>query len=160
MKILVPTDFSPCAGYTLEYIIRLMDKVDCSFSLLHTYEIPRFTAEEIVTINDQLKQSADEKLMAIQKRAEFISNNKNHTFYHQVLHGDFLRVVNRILREEDIDLLAISGNNQYGNRNRGHKIESKAYASRISEMTNCPILIVPTIIDDSYNIHLQANKAV
>ncbi len=160
MKILIPTDFSPCADYTLEYVIRLMNKVNCTFSLLHTYEIPRFTTGEIVSINDQLKLAADEKLIALKKQAELISNNSYHTFHHLSLHGDFLRVVNRILREEDIDLLAISGSDQNRTNSLEHKMESKAYAKHISEVTNCPVLIVPIAKDDSYQIPLQPNKAV
>ena len=42
----------------------------------------------------------------------------------------------------------------------GNKVKSKAYARHISEMTKCPILIVPGIITDPYDLQLQTNKAV
>lgn len=40
-RILVPTDFSPCADHALEYALELRDKLGASITLLHVWEMPQ-----------------------------------------------------------------------------------------------------------------------
>lgn len=145
MKILVPTDFSGNAWQTLKYVIELMYNKDCAFTLIHTYEIPNSSSGEIISINDHLRAEANYKLKELKLRAENESSNNNHSFSYTALHGDFLRVINRFLQEEDVDLLAISMSNKCYPDSLPHK----GYAKKIIENSKCPVIVVPDCLQNS-----------
>ncbi len=40
-RILVPTDFSPCADHALEYALLLREKLGAKLTLMHVWEVPQ-----------------------------------------------------------------------------------------------------------------------
>lgn len=145
MKILVPTDFSGNAWHALNYAIQLMSDKECTFTLIHTYEIPNSSSGEIISINDHLRAEANHKLRELKSMAERASNRNIHNFSYVALHGDFLRVINRFLNEEEVDLLAISMSNKCYPDSLPHK----GYAKRIIENSKCPVIVVPDCYENS-----------
>lgn len=145
MKILIPTDFSGNAWQTLKYVIELMSGKDCSFTLIHTYEIPNSSSGEIISVNDQLREEAHRKLKELKSKAERSTDKNNHSFSYLAMHGDFLRVINRYLQEEEIDMIAIS----MSNRCYPDSIPHKGLAKKIIENTKCPVIVVPDCFEKS-----------
>ncbi len=155
MRILVPTDFSTNSWKTMQYIVDLMHHKKCNFKLLHTYELPSSSSGEIIDLHDNLKAEAEAKLLSLKKEIADFTNSKLHTINCQALHGDFLRVINRVAEEEKFDLIAISLTNKI----YPDKVQHKGYAKRIIDNCKTPVIVVPDCYQaDGIKLHNLAKN--
>ncbi len=149
MKILVPTDFSNNAWDVLLYSTNLLANITCNFILIHTYQIPNTSDGEIIDINDKIRSESCNKLIHIINKIQTKNQNEKHSFTHLAIIGDFPRTIYRLMREEEIDMIAISLTNQCDPED---SIVHNGYAKDVLETTICPVLVVPDCYKEETNV--------
>lgn len=79
-RVLVPTDFSPCADQALEYALMLAERFSAIVTVLHVWEVPQgigiesmpFVAMQgtVVTLMDFVRTEAEKSLAELVARLE------------------------------------------------------------------------------------------
>lgn len=137
-KILVPTDFSKCAGNALDYAIFLAKKMDAEIVLLSAYHIPSSGAATIVVnIQEDLRKETQEELDALIEK-----KTKKHPWLKISSVVDFnipsnsiVRLINKI----DFDLIVLGTTGASGIKDMFLGSTTTAIISKVK----IPILAVP-----------------
>lgn len=113
-RILFPTDFSEAASAAFMYALRFADSFDAELIVMHVYDLPivetpplpESTKEifDIVELNQF--ESFREQLPEMHEVAE--NNNLGHVKMRNILlYGDLIYNINKVCKEEDIDLIVM-----------------------------------------------------
>lgn len=148
-SILVPTDFSDNAYAALLYVSRLYAKETVKVILLHSFEdevsqlsvkldLSR-SSKSIATKQEQLENKGNELIAQIQKDVR----TESHLYEMVVTSEPLTKIVNAMIAENDVDLVAIGSKGRSG-------IEDVIVGSNTIRLTEsiegCPLFIVPNEI--------------
>jgi len=143
--ILLPTDFSENAFSAALYAIKLFEKEQCTFHLLHS---SRMKVSLMSSMSNKLirvlADKARKDLTDLKARIEKHSTNSNHAFEVILSTNDLNSSIEAVIEKVKIDLLIM-----------GTKGETKAtellFGSNtvnvIKQVTQCPILVIPDAYD-------------
>lgn len=132
-SILIPTDFSAQSRHTLKVVLDLMHKtqIPCHVLLLNTYLVKQTESQNLIQLNDELKNKSKaglEKEREEAMRDLYNSNIKIETASHL---GSLKNVIMQLHETHKFDLVAIG-------KDGGKQVDT------IAAMLNrqqCPILI-------------------
>ncbi|REG89886.1 universal stress protein [Winogradskyella sediminis] len=151
--ILLPTDFSENAFSAALYAIKLYEKEQCTFHLLHS---SRMKVSLMSSMSNKLirvlADKARKDLADLKAKIEKHSTNSNHSFEVILSTNDLNSSIEAIIDKVKIDLLIM-----------GTKGETKAtellFGSNtvnvIKQVTQCPILVIP----NAYNFEIPEQIA-
>ena len=143
--ILLPTDFSENAFSAALFAIKLFEKEQCTFHLLHS---SRMKVSLMSSMSNKLirvlADKARKDLADLKARIEKHSTNSNHAFEVILSTNDLNSSIEAVIEKVKIDLLIM-----------GTKGETKAtellFGSNtvnvIKQVTQCPILVIPDAYD-------------
>ena len=141
-SILLPTDFSDCAGYAVSFATSLARQMGASVLCLHVVEpivpavgfTPMAEPLPVTDLNDQLEESATRELPKIIERPEFAGLNVEEA----IAHGEAAAEIVRVAKERRIDLIVISS---HGRAGLG-RILFGSTAESVVRHAPCPVLVV------------------
>lgn len=140
-KILVPTDFSPCAENALTYAFFLADKIDATIEILHVpvfdtppLDYPSFTAvttqEKIKMATTKMKESTER----IQQRLDFSPGIETDI---EVGMPD-TKIVEVAVRDKvDLIIMGTQGENSMWEKFLG------STTADVLKYASCPVLVIP-----------------
>lgn len=144
-NILLPTDFSDNALSAAIYAIKLYDKEQCTFHVLHSSVIKvslmSSMSNKLIRV---MAENARKDLAEFKAKIEKDYANKNHTFETILSTNDLHSSIEAIAEKTDIDLIVI-----------GTKGETKAQniifgsntVNVIKHAKKCPVLVIPNDYD-------------
>jgi nucleotide-binding universal stress UspA family protein len=141
-KILLPTDFSGCAGYALPYAAQIARATNATIICVHVVEpvVPSVgytgLAEPmpIADISEQLEDSAERQLPKLAECEECNGLNVEEI----IVHGDAAAEIVRVAEEREVDLIVISS---HGRTGLGRMIFGST-AEAVVRHAACPVLVV------------------
>ncbi len=141
-SILLPTDFSDCAGYAISFATSLARQMGASVLCLHVVEpivpavgfTPMAEPLPVGDMNDQLEDSATRELPKIIGRPEFEGLRVEEA----IAHGEAAAEIVRVAEERGIDLIVISS---HGRAGLG-RILFGSTAESVVRHAPCPVLVV------------------
>lgn len=141
-SILLPTDFSECAGYARSYAASLARQADASIICLHVIEpvVPAvgYTGltepMPLADFSEQLEDSAERELPKIGACKEFNGLSVEEV----IAHGDSSAEIVRVAKERKVDLIVISS---HGRTGLG-RILFGSTAESVVRHAPCPVLVV------------------
>jgi nucleotide-binding universal stress UspA family protein len=141
-SILLPTDFSECAGHALSYATSLARDAGAKIICVHVVEpvVPAvgYTGMTeplpLADISEQLEDSAERELPKIAGCEECNGIEVEET----IVHGDAASEIVRVARERGVDLIVISS---HGRTGLG-RILFGSTAESVVRHAPCPVLVV------------------
>ncbi|HEX8707605.1 MAG TPA: universal stress protein [Pyrinomonadaceae bacterium] len=141
-SILLPTDFSECANYALQYATSLARTAGASIICVHVVEpvMPTVGYTGITEplpmsdISDQLEESATRELPKIAGQEECSGLKVEEV----IAHGDASSEIVRVAKERGVDLIVISS---HGRTGLG-RIFFGSTAEAVVRHAPCPVLVV------------------
>jgi len=141
-KILLPTDFSGCAGYALPYAAQIARATKATIICVHVVEpvVPAVgytgLAEPmpIADISEQLEDSAGRQLPKVAECEECAGLEVEEV----IVHGDAAAEIVRVAEEREVDLIVISS---HGRTGLGRMIFGST-AEAVVRHAACPVLVV------------------
>ena len=139
-RILVATDFSPCAQAALDVAMELAAPLHASVILLHVYAVPTEVLPDGSVLNldglaiERIERSIDEQLCDERRRAQRpgIPISVEHA------DGQPAEVIVRRAREEKVDLIVAGTHGRRGFR----RLVLGSVAERVLRNAACPVIIV------------------
>lgn len=130
-NVLILTDFSDAARNALKYALSWFQdaKISCHVLLLNTYLMPQADADQLVRINDELRDRSFKKLQAEARAAESAVKGGNVDFETVSHMGTLKNIVNHIVAERKIHFL-IAGD--------GGDLDLRSLHE-----SRCPVFIIP-----------------
>jgi nucleotide-binding universal stress UspA family protein len=146
-SILLPTDFSECAGYALSYATSLARDAGAKIICVHVVEpvVPAvgYTGMSeplpLAGISEQLEESAERELPKIAGCEECSGIEVEET----IVHGEAASEIVRVARERGVDLIVISS---HGRTGLG-RILFGSTAESVVRHAPCPVLVVKPPIE-------------
>jgi nucleotide-binding universal stress UspA family protein len=145
-KILVPTDFSACAGYATDLAVKLAQQYEANVYL--------YTQIPVHPLWNQLPQEVKEKrpkdfveLYELKKRFEEVVRKYKGTgvsFFTTHSAGSMLRMVENLVEEEGIDLIVMGSRGSSG----VSEVVFGSNAQKMVRMAPCPLLVVKKQVED------------
>ena len=141
-SILLPTDFSECAGHALSYATSLARGANAAIICVHVVEpvMPSVGYTGITEplpvadISEQLEDSATRELPKIADSEECSGLEVEEV----IVHGDAATEIVRVAKERDVDLIVISS---HGRTGLG-RILFGSTAESVVRHASCPVLVV------------------
>ena len=141
-SILLPTDFSECAGYALSYATSLARQAGAKIICVHVIEpvVPTVgytgMAEPlpIADISEQLEDSAERELPKIAGCEECAGLEVEDV----IVHGDAASEIVRVASERKVDLIVIAS---HGRTGLGRSLFGST-AESVVRHAPCPVLVV------------------
>jgi nucleotide-binding universal stress UspA family protein len=141
-SILLPTDFSECAGHALSYAASLARKFSASIICVHVIEPVMPTVGytglteplPIADLSEQLEESAERELpkVAACRECEGLEIEE------VIAHGDAAAEIVRVAQERKVDLIVIAS---HGRTGLG-RILFGSTAESVVRHAPCPVLVV------------------
>lgn len=138
VKILVPTDFSTDSKKAIDFAVNFFkDKSPSKIYLLNTYMVQPTDGNNVIDMNDRIKQMAMKGLEKAKDYSETLTQKGkviDIDFETHLKIGSLKNVIYQMIKEQDIDLVVMA-------RDAGKHINevSKHLKDKSSE---CPIVIV------------------
>jgi nucleotide-binding universal stress UspA family protein len=150
-SILLPTDFSDCAGSALAYATQFARQFDASIICLHVVEplVPAVGYAGITEplpmgedVSEQLEDAAARELPKISKHQDCTGLKVEEV----MAHGDAASEIVRIAKERGVDLIVIASHGRTG----WGRILFGSTAESVVRHAHCPVLVVkPERAEDS-----------
>jgi universal stress protein A len=140
-RILVPSDFSPCANAALEYAIFLAERFDAGLHLLHVWEPLHVTTPDLLWRGDgptALAEVARTHAGKEMERALGRLERRGMRARGRLETGDPYRSIIRLAGDEKFDLIVMGTHGHTGLR---HLI-SGSVAERVVRHAPCPVMTV------------------
>lgn len=139
-KILVPTDFSTCAGKAIDFVVRISKYVPCSITLCHAFDLQGELYTDYMGVSKAYNQSLYNdvvKKMEALKRSIFQTHQVAVDFI--VPKTSFKKLTTHVAREMNIDLIVMGteGASRLGNRLFGSNTSTAIANGEI------PVLTIP-----------------
>lgn len=139
-KILVPTDFSPCAANAVDFAVRSAEIFPADIVLIHAFEIRGNMNTDYVGVNLEFNQAlwdnADQKLIAEKKR---IAATSQVTVTTQVFRGTVKDALSEATDIFGAQLIVMGTSGSEG-------LKEKIYGTKTASVlgsSNIPVLVVP-----------------
>lgn len=135
--ILVPTDFTPCAEYAVQYSQLIARRLEARVFLLHSWNQPYSRWEDLEDpkrVPSKLEQAARSKLDALVQDARTQQTNAEGLFYLGEASASILRAVDEIAA----DLIIVG---THGRRGFKRLLEGSV-AEYVTRHSNCPVLAI------------------
>lgn len=148
-RILIPTDFSPNAYNAIKYAMELFKTEDCEFFILHTYYLPGYAKDNLLvpepTDADREKVQADSnmKMEKLKGQMEPFETNSIHKFMFLAEFGPFYEVIDRIVEQEDINIIIMGTRGQTDNKT---VILGSNAVNLMEKIRQCPVMAIPSNI--------------
>lgn len=140
-KILIPSDFSESAWASLIYAVKLFEKVDCTFYILHTTILNSTSMTGLST--DKLnaeKEKSNVELDNLKLEAEKINLNPNHKFKTVLSFYHLDEAINFTVEKQDIDFTVIGTK---GVTNAKDYLLGSNTTRVLKNIKMCPTILVP-----------------
>lgn len=138
-KILVPTDFSPCADKALQYALTIAEKAGAEIILLHACNLNNNKAEDrypTVAYNKPITQTAATKLEVLKKH---INQSGKVTASVQLFDGDILDSIQEAETKHMIDLIVMGTQGASGFK----KIIMGSKTAAAIKNAKAPVIAIP-----------------
>ncbi len=139
-KILVATDFSPCAQSALDVAVELAAPLRASILLLHVYSVPTEVLPDGSVLNldglaiERIERSIDEQLCDERRRAQ----RAGVTIAVEHVDGQPADIILRRAAEEQVDLVVTGTHGRRGLK----RLVLGSIAERVLRAAACPVIIV------------------
>jgi len=138
-RILVPTDFSKGAFNALIHAMNIAKMINASIRIVHAYSMPPTGSTVMVDITDILKKNADEELENLKLEVNKLELSKDLNINYSSSHGSVIDVLNRQIKETEIDLVIMGTQGASGITEKFLGSNTAAVAKSIS----IPMIAVP-----------------
>ncbi len=138
-RILVPTDFSDCADFALNYALTLADKVGATVSLLHVFDDPyelRIYSEQYVPMPPEWRAGIIEDIR--RQLAERVATSGRKDVTTEILTGTAAKAIVEGARAQHCDLIVMGTHGRHG---VAHMLLGSV-AERVIRTAHCPVLVV------------------
>ncbi|MCB0850976.1 MAG: universal stress protein [Bacteroidetes bacterium] len=139
-KILVPTDFSDCAGYALDAAVKIADKVGAELHLLHKIKLDdEYDEKDPKSRLDYPESFA--RLATMKKRFSEIRKQYENTrvriktFYDT---GNLIKTISSYVDEEEVDLIVMGSSGADGWK----EWILGSQTQKVVRYAHCPVLVV------------------
>lgn len=132
LKILLPTDFSDNAQKAIDYAVRLLEKEECLFYILHAYHDAPSAAKSRVDLENDLKQL----VRSIPKKEQ----NSKHRFEPVFILDSVVNALNITMIDKAIDYIFMGTK---GTSSLLHVFMGSNTVRVIKQLDTCPIIAVP-----------------
>jgi nucleotide-binding universal stress UspA family protein len=139
-KILVATDFSPCARAALDAAVELAAPLQASILLLHVYAVPTEVLPDgsILSLDglavERIERALDDELCDERRRAQ----RRGVAIAVEHADGQPAEVILRRAAEEHIDLIVAGTHGRRGLK----RLVLGSVAERVLRTASCPVLVV------------------
>ena len=149
-RILIPTDFSTNARSALDYAIELFSGSSAVFYLYHAYKLPHAGAAMLISIQDLLKQEAEESLKKEILLLEEKYEDKIPDIQASCEMGDTFDCINGFVDRNNIDFIVMGtkGASGWSEKFLGSN------TAVVIRTAKCPVLAIPL------NITLKIPKKI
>lgn len=137
-NIIIPTDFSENVDRAIDFAITNFNAPDTKFWLIHVYRMP-YSGAVISTDVDDLLKDQREAFLNIQFEAT-LERYPNLKIKAQAIQGIFEDVIDKLIKEESIDLVVM------GTTGTGGVLFGSMAASIVKNVA-APVVLVPTNYD-------------
>ncbi|MCB9447357.1 MAG: universal stress protein [Flavobacteriales bacterium] len=138
-KILVPTDFSENAAHAAQYALALFQYEAVHIMLFHAYNLPHGISDTLISIDDILKQNAEDALATEISRLTKINRNPRAMFSSKAVPGEPSDAIVRDATKDSFDLIVMGTRGAGGIR--GWLMGSNTVA--VIERAPCSVLAIP-----------------
>ncbi len=151
-KIVIPTDFSETSMNAIKYAMQLFKYDRCEFTIMHAfadevYETSKnMDKEEFKKYKQSFQQKTDKTLKKEIDEMLKISPNPRHKYNHASRFGSLVDETNRIIEEENIDIVIMGTKGKTNNKN----ITFGSNTLQVIKYVKCPVLAVPIGYNDIY----------
>jgi nucleotide-binding universal stress UspA family protein len=170
-KILLPTDFSKNSINAINYAIKLYKEESCEFFILHSYYLPGFSKNNLLSpvpteqkLNE-VKEKAERNMKKLKAHALFNTENSKHTFFFLNEFGSFIDVLKKIVEKENIKLIIMGTRGETDDKNI---ILGSNAVITMEEVRNCPVFVIPgnvifkhpneIVFPTSFKTHYKENE--
>jgi nucleotide-binding universal stress UspA family protein len=139
-RILVATDFSPCARAALDMAVDLAAAKHASILLLHVYELPTYALPDGSILNldgmaiERIDRAVDEQLQAERQRVA----KSGIAIAVERADGHPADTIARLALEKEIDLVVMGTHGRSGLK----RLLLGSVAERVLRTASCPVLVV------------------
>lgn len=170
-KILLPTDFSENAYNAINYAIELYKGEPCEFFILHSYYLPGYSENNLLSLVPtdeklkEVKERAEKKMETLKVLVRFNDFNNNHKLHFLNVFGSFNTVLKNSVEMEDIKLIIMGTRGETDDRNA---ILGSNAVNAMEKIRNCPVLTIPgdfifkdlneIVFPTSFKIHYKENE--
>ncbi|MFB9056105.1 universal stress protein [Mariniflexile ostreae] len=144
-KILIPTDFSENAMNAIRYAVDLFKYEICEFYFMNAYrddiyaQTQDFTQDNIDRISANISKKSEELLGNIKSHFRNKLSNPKHTYFIKPSDNLLMDETNRIVDEENIDLIVMGTKGKANNK----KITFGSNTLQVLKYVTCPVLAIP-----------------
>lgn len=130
--VLVLTDFSNAAQNALKFVLTWLQdaKIKCHILLLNTYLIPPAPVDELIRINDDLRETSQKKLRDELRQIDNMTRDSDITFELLSYMGSVKNVLNYLSTDKNIQFISIC--------------DSAIMDVGPLVLLKCPVLTIPT----------------
>lgn len=151
-QILMPTDFSDNSLNAIRYALKLYAASECTFYLMHIYEINPFSMQNSAYIIPEeghephaiAKENAEKKFEKFIKKVKSISENPKHEFKTIITYDLILKAVKEEVAKHDIDIIVLGTKGKTGSASVLFGTNALTLMEGVKE---CPVLAVPEDLD-------------
>lgn len=170
-KILIPTDFSKNAHNAINYAIELYKGEPCEFFILHSYYLPGYTKNNLLSLEptdkklNEVKELAEKNMKKLKVKVHFNDDNKNDTLHFLNEFGSLNDVLKKIIEKEDIKLIIMGTRGETDDKNI---IRGSNAVIAMEKVRNCPVLAIPgnviyktpneIVFPTSFRTHYKENE--
>lgn len=170
-KILLPTDFSKNSINAINYAIQLYKEEPCEFFILHSYYLPGFSKNNLLSPEptekklNEVKERAEKNIEKLKTLAYFNDENNKHKFYFLNVFGSFIDILKKTVKEENITLIIMGTRGQTDDKNI---ILGSNAVITMEEVRNCPVFVIPgnvafkrpneIVFPTSFKTHYKENE--
>ena len=144
-KILIPTDFSDNAFNALKYACELFKYDTSVFFIMHAYQDDIYASGEMMTeetlkeVTTLVSKKSEELLDDTLKRLDAIKQNPRHTFHVVSSNSMLIDEADRIVDEENIDLIVMGTRGKTNDRS----LTFGSNTLQVLRYVQCPVLAIP-----------------
>lgn len=145
-NILIPIDFSLNARNALIYALRLFDNEECTFYLLHAFQLDHYTKHSLTLPDpesptyEQVKEESEESLEKLIDGIEGETDCSNYHFEIIASYNSVLEAVKQFVEKKDISLIVMGTK---GETNASNILFGGNAVNIMEKIQQCPILVVP-----------------
>lgn len=145
-NILIPIDFSLNARNALIYALRLFDNEECTFYLLHAFQLDHYTKHSLTLPDpesptyEQVKEESEESLEKLIDGIEGETDCSNYHFEIIASYNSVLEAVKQFVEKKDISLIVMGTK---GETNASNILFGSNAVNIMEKIQQCPILVVP-----------------
>lgn len=145
-RILLPTDFSANAYNAINYAIELYKEEPCEFFIFHSYYLPGFATNNLLSLEptdkrlNAVKERAEENMEKLKAQVQFNEYDNNDILHFLNEFGSFNDVLKEIVEKEDINLIIMGTRGETDDKNA---IIGSNAVNAMEKVRNCPVFVIP-----------------